>query len=109
VWTSLLCLSGTYSNLLDYVIFTVLLFYILTIASIFILRKKMPRAPRPYKAFGYPVVPVLYMLCMLFIMIDLLVYKPLYTWPGLIIVLIGVPVFYIWRRLNKTVKEVPSS
>jgi basic amino acid/polyamine antiporter, APA family len=108
VWTCLLCLSGTYSNLLDYVIFTVLLFYILTIASIFILRKKMPQAPRPYKAIGYPVVPVLYMLCMLFIMIDLLVYKPLYTWPGLIIVLIGVPVFFIWRRLNKTEKAVSS-
>jgi basic amino acid/polyamine antiporter, APA family len=105
VWTCLLCLSGTYGNLLDYVIFTVLLFYILTIASIFILRKKMPDAPRPYKAFGYPVVPVLYMLCMLFIMIDLLVYKPLYTWPGLIIVLLGVPVFFVWRRLNKTVSS----
>jgi APA family basic amino acid/polyamine antiporter len=108
VWTSLLCLSGTYSNLLDYVIFTVLLFYILTIASIFILRKKMPDAPRPYKAFGYPVIPVLYMLCMLFIMVDLLIFKPLYTWPGLIIVMIGVPVFFVWRRLNKTGKTVSS-
>jgi APA family basic amino acid/polyamine antiporter len=103
VWTSLLCLSGTYSDLLDYVVFTVLLFYILTIASIFILRKKMPGTPRPYKAFGYPVVPVLYMLCMLFIMVDLLIYKPLYTWPGLIIVLIGVPVFFVWKRKGKKV------
>ena len=103
VWTSLLCLSGTYSNLLDYVIFTVLMFYILTIASIFILRKKMPDAPRPYRAFGYPVVPVLYMLCVLFIMVDLLIYKPLYTWPGLVIVLIGVPVFFVWRSKNKRV------
>jgi APA family basic amino acid/polyamine antiporter len=101
VWTSLLCLSGTYSNLLDYVIFTVLLFYILTIGSIFILRRKMPDAPRPYKAFGYPVIPALYMLCILFIMVDLLVYKPLYTWPGLIIVLVGVPVFFVWRKVNR--------
>ncbi|MDM7926692.1 MAG: amino acid permease [bacterium] len=98
VWTSLLCLSGTYGNLLDYVVFTVLLFYVLTIAAIFILRRKMPDAPRPVKAFGYPVVPALYMAGVALIMAALLVCKPLYTWPGLILVLLGIPVYFVWRR-----------
>lgn len=98
IWTSLLCLSGTYSNLLDYVVFTVLLFYILTILSVFILRKKYPDRERPYKAAGFPVLPALYMLAVLFIMIILLIYKPIYTWPGLIIVIMGVPVYFIWRK-----------
>jgi APA family basic amino acid/polyamine antiporter len=103
VWTSLLCLSGTYSDLLDYVIFTVLLFYILAILSIFLLRKKRPDLERPYKAFGYPVVPALYILVVFLIMVDLAVYKPLYTWPGLFIVILGVPVFFIWRKKGKKV------
>jgi APA family basic amino acid/polyamine antiporter len=98
IWTSVLCLSGTYSNLLDYVVFTVLLFYILTILSVFIFRKKYPERERPYKAPGYPVLPVIYIAAVAFIMIMLLVYKPLYTWPGLIIVLLGLPVYLIWRK-----------
>ena len=98
IWTSLLCLSGTYSNLLDYVVFTVLLFYILTILSVFILRKKYPDRERPYKAPGFPALPVIYLLAVCFIMIVLLIYKPLYTWPGLIIVMIGIPVYFIWRK-----------
>jgi APA family basic amino acid/polyamine antiporter len=98
IWTSLLCLSGTYSNLLDYVVFTVLLFYILTILSVFILRKKYPDRERPYKAPGFPVLPVIYLLAVCFIMVVLLIYKPLYTWPGLIIVMIGIPVYFIWRK-----------
>jgi basic amino acid/polyamine antiporter, APA family len=104
IYTSLLCLSGTYSNLLDYVIFTVLLFYILTITSVFIFRRKMPDEPRAYKAFGYPVVPSLYIGAVFFIMVILAIYKPVYTWPGLIIVALGIPVYYIWRR-----KQVLSS
>ena len=106
VWTSLLCLSGTYSNLLDYVVFTVLLFYILTILSVFILRKKYPDRERPYKAPGFPVLPSLYMLVVFFIMIILLIYKPIYTWPGLIIILIGVPVYFIWKRRQKNEEAV---
>jgi APA family basic amino acid/polyamine antiporter len=98
VWTSVLCLSGTYSNLLDYVVFTVLLFYILTILSVFIFRKKYPQQERPYKAPGYPILPVIYIAAVAFIMVMLLVYKPLYTWPGLIIVLLGLPVYFIWRK-----------
>ena len=98
IWTSLLCISGTYSDLLDYVIFAVLLFYILTIAGLFILRKTKPDIERPYKAFGYPIIPALYIFFALAISIDLLIYKPLYTWPGLVIVLAGIPVYHLWQR-----------
>ncbi|RPH26515.1 MAG: amino acid permease [Bacteroidales bacterium] len=98
IWASLLCLSGTYNDLLDYVIFAVLIFYVLTILGIYILRKKQPDAERPYKAFGYPIVPAIYIIASTLIMIDLLIYKPNYTWPGLIIVLLGIPVYYIWRQ-----------
>ncbi len=98
IWASVLCLSGTYGELLDYVIFSVLIFYILTIIGIFILRKKRPDAERPYKAFGYPVIPGLYVLAATAICVDLLIYKPVYSWSGLVIVLLGVPVFFLWRR-----------
>ena len=99
VWASLLCLSGTYNDLLDYVIFAVLIFYILTMAGIFVLRRKRPDAERPIKAFGYPVIPALYILIAAAICVDLLIYKPDYTWPGVGIVLLGVPVYYIWKRV----------
>ncbi len=102
IWAILLCLSGTYSDLLDYVIFAVLLFFTLTILAIFILRIKKPDIPRPYKALGYPVIPALYILTTAFIMVILLIYKPDYTFPGLIIVLVGIPVFYLWRRFAKS-------
>lgn len=98
IWASVLCLSGTYGQLLDYVIFAVLIFYSLTIFGIFILRKKRPLAERPYKAFGYPVIPVLYLILALTIMVILFIFKPGYTWPGLIIVIMGIPVFYLWRK-----------
>jgi len=102
VWSVLLCLSGTYGNLLDYVIFAVLIFFTLTILAIFVLRVKQPDIPRPYKAFGYPVIPAIYILTTVFIMIILLIYKPNYTFPGLGIVLLGIPVFYLWKKYNKT-------
>ena len=98
IWASILCLSGSYSNLLDYVIFVVLVFYILTVGGIFILRRRMPDAERPYKAVGYPVVPALYILSMAAIAINLLIFKPAYTWPGLGIVLLGIPVYFIWKK-----------
>lgn len=101
VWASLLCLSGTYSELLDYVIFAVLIFYILTILGIFILRKRKPDAERPYKAFGYPVLPILYIILATAIAVILLIYKPQYTWPGLIIVLVGIPVYFVWRSMQR--------
>ena len=92
---SILCLSGKYGDLLDMVSFVVVIFYVLTIAGIFVLRKKRPDAERPYKAFGYPILPAIYMLMGLAFCILLIIYKPEYTWPGLIITLIGVPVYYI--------------
>jgi APA family basic amino acid/polyamine antiporter len=98
VWTMLLTLSGSYNDLLDYVIFAVLLFYILTIAGIFRLRRTRPDAERPYRALGYPVLPAAYMAAAGLIEILLLFYKPGYTWPGLIIVLLGVPVYFVWRK-----------
>jgi APA family basic amino acid/polyamine antiporter len=88
-------LSGKYGQLLDMISFVVVLFYILTIVGIFILRKKRPDAERPYKAFGYPVLPILYILMGTAFCILLIIYKPQFTWPGLIIVLIGIPLYYI--------------
>jgi APA family basic amino acid/polyamine antiporter len=97
-WTCLLCLSGSYGQLLDYVIFAVLIFYILTIVGLFVLRRTQPEAPRPYKAFGYPVLPALYIVMAAWICGVLLRYKPQYTWPGLVLVLLGVPVYWFWKR-----------
>jgi APA family basic amino acid/polyamine antiporter len=101
VWICILCLSGTYGQLLDYVVFAVLVFYILTIAGIFVLRRTRPDAPRPYKAFGYPVLPLIYIAMAIFIDIVLLRYKPQFTWPGLIIVLLGIPVYFAWSRRSR--------
>jgi APA family basic amino acid/polyamine antiporter len=98
LWTILLILSGSYSDLLDYVIFAALLFYILTITGLFVLRRTRPDLERPYKAFGYPVLPAAYIAVASLIEILLLLYKPNYTWPGLIIVLLGLPVYFIWRK-----------
>ena len=98
IWTALLTLSGSYNDLLDYVIFAVLLFYILTIAGLFRLRRTRPDAERPYRALGYPVLPALYIAAAGLIEVLLLLYKPKYTWPGLIIVLLGVPVYFLWHK-----------
>jgi basic amino acid/polyamine antiporter, APA family len=102
VWTCVLCVSGSYGQLLDYIVFAVLVFYILTIFGLFVLRRKRPDAERPYRAVGYPVLPAVYIVMALFIDVVLLRYKPQYTWPGLIIVLMGVPVFYLWLRRSGT-------
>jgi basic amino acid/polyamine antiporter, APA family len=97
-WAIVLIFSGTYSELLDYIIFAALMFYALTVSGVFVLRRKLPDAERPYRAVGYPVVPALYVgLCTL-IMLDLLIVKPIYTWPGLVLVLTGIPVYFLWRR-----------
>lgn len=105
LWASLLCLSGTYSNLLDYVVFAVLIFYVLTITGLFVLRVKQPNAERPYKAFGYPIVPAIYILAATLIMVVLLIHKPDFTWPGLIIVVTGIPVYFIWQWWNRKKKD----
>jgi basic amino acid/polyamine antiporter, APA family len=97
IWTCVLCVSGSYGQLLDYIIFAVLVFYILTIVGLFVLRHTHPDAERPYRAIGYPILPAIYIVMALFIDVVLLRYKPQYTWPGLIIVLLGIPVYYLWR------------
>jgi APA family basic amino acid/polyamine antiporter len=103
LWTCVLCISGSYGQLLDYIICTELVFYILTILCLFVLRATRPDAERPYRAIGYPVLPAIYILMAAWICIVLLRYKPQYTWPGLVIVLLGIPVFAVWSR--KAVSE----
>jgi basic amino acid/polyamine antiporter, APA family len=98
---SVWCLSGKYGDLLDMVSFVVVLFYMLTIVGIFILRKQRPDAPRPYKAFGYPVLPIVYIMMGITFCSLLIIYKPKFTWPGLIITLIGIPIYYIAMRNKK--------
>jgi basic amino acid/polyamine antiporter, APA family len=95
---SVWCLSGKYGDLLDMISFVVVLFYMLTIVGIFILRKKRPEAPRPYKAFGYPVLPLIYIVMGTAFCTMLIIYKPQYTWPGFIITLIGIPLYFIAMR-----------
>lgn len=102
VVAALLCLSGRYGDLLDMVSFIVVIFYILTIIGIFILRKKRPELERPYKAFGYPVLPAIYILMGTCFCVLLIIYKPNFTWPGLIITLLGVPMYYLALRNQKT-------
>jgi APA family basic amino acid/polyamine antiporter len=101
VFACIWSLSGSYGNLLDMISFVVVVFYMLTIIGIFILRKKRPDAERPYKAIGYPVIPILYILIGLTFCGLLVVYKPEFTWPGIIIALLGVPLYYIALKSNK--------
>ena len=98
IWSCFLCLSGSYNQLLELTMFAVIIFYILTIAGLFVLRRTQPNTERPYRAFAYPVLPAIYILMATFIDIVLLRYKPQYTWPGLIIVLLGIPVYLFWSR-----------
>ncbi len=98
IWASVLCVSGTYGDLLNYVIFATIVFYFLTTLALFRLRRLRPDLPRPVKAFGFPVLPALYMVANAALSVILLFEKPLYTWPGLLIVATGIPVYLIWRR-----------
>ena len=102
VVASILCLSGRYGDLLDMISFVVVIFYVLTILGIFILRRKRPNAERPYKAFGYPVLPAIYILMGISFCLLLILYKPQYTWPGLIIVLIGIPIYFVALARKKS-------
>jgi APA family basic amino acid/polyamine antiporter len=120
VWAALLVLARTrrvdalgsvtygnlYSDLLDYVVFSVLIFYVFTIAGVFVLRRKRPGVERPYRAFGYPIVPALYIIIAVAIMVVLILYKTQTTWPGLLIVLLGLPVYWAWHRNSRQAKEV---
>jgi APA family basic amino acid/polyamine antiporter len=102
IWTSLLCLTGTYGQLLDFVIFAALLFYVATTVGLFILRRKLPDANRPYRAIGYPVLPALYIVLASAVAVILLIADKTRTQAisGLVLVLLGVPVFLAWRRAN---------
>jgi APA family basic amino acid/polyamine antiporter len=94
--------GNLYSSLLDYVVFAVLIFYVLTIAGLFVLRRRQPHAERPYRAFGYPVVPALYILAATAILLVLLFYRTETSWPGLLIVLAGVPAYFLWKTKQVT-------
>ena len=98
IWACILCLSGTYGQLLEFLVFAVVLFYILTVLGLFVLRFRRPDMERPYRVFGYPVLPGLYLLLALFFEVQLLRYKPQFTWPGLAIILSGAPVYWFWQR-----------
>jgi basic amino acid/polyamine antiporter, APA family len=102
VWTAILCLTGTYGQLLNYVIFAALLFYAFTTAGLFILRRTQPEMPRPYRAVGYPILPALYIMLCCAVMLLLLLSPTTRTESisGLVLVLIGIPVFYLWRRVE---------
>ncbi len=106
-WASLLCLTGKYNELLALVMFGVLIFYVLTIAGIFVLRKKRPDIARPYKAFGYPVLPALYIIIASGLALLLLIFEMNFTLPGLAIILLGIPVYHLlMRRKNKPLETV---
>ncbi len=98
VWACVLCLSGTYGQLLDFLVFAVVMFYMMTIVGLFVLRFRRPNMERPYRVFGYPVLPAIYLLLAAIIEVQLLRYKPKYTWPGLVIILSGVPVYWLWQK-----------
>lgn len=102
IWSCLLCFSGTYGSLLDYIMFVVMIFYALTIIGLFVLRINRPEMERPYKAFGYPVLPALYVLLALWVVGVMFVHKMDYCLYGLVIVLIGVPVYYLFKRNRNT-------
>ena len=104
IWAAVLTLSGTYSELLDYVIFAQLMFYVLTVSAVFVLRRRRPDAPRPYRAWGYPIVPALYVIAASALMVDLLILKPRFTWPGLLIALSGVPIYY-WTTRERSARD----
>ncbi|HET9276574.1 MAG TPA: amino acid permease [Flavitalea sp.] len=98
-------ISGKYGDLLDMISFVVVIFYVMTILGIFILRKRQPNAERPYKAFGYPVLPALYIIAGIAFCVLLIIYKPQFTWPGLIIALAGIPIYYIAVAARKKTAE----
>ena len=101
IWACGLCLSGTYAQLLDFLVFAVVMFYMLTIFGLFILRFRRPAMERPYRVVGYPAVPAAYLLLASIIEVQLLRYKPQYTWPGLFIILSGVPVYWLWQKSQR--------
>ena len=101
IWSCLLCLSGTYGELLNYIMFAVMIFYLITISGLFVLRIKKPEMERPYKAFGYPVIPAIYLLLAFLVALDMLIYQSKQSMYGLVIILIGIPIFYVFEWSEK--------
>lgn len=101
-WACLLTLSGSYGQLLDYIMFAVMLFYIFTVAAVFVLRHKRPDMERPYKTWGYPILPALYILMAIFVMLSILIYKFDFAVRGLVIILLGIPIYYLFKATNQT-------
>jgi len=104
IWTSALCLTGTYSQLLDYVVFAALLFYVLTTVGLFVLRKKKPDVERPYRAIGYPFLPAIYIVLASIVCVILLIAEKTQAQAlsGLVLVGLGIPVYYLWRRIARS-------
>lgn len=102
IWSCLLCFTGTYGDLLNYIMFAVMLFYILTISGLFVLRRKRPEMERPYKAFGYPVIPAIYIILAALVAMNMLIYQTKFSLYGLIIILTGIPVYYIFKSRKVT-------
>ncbi|MNY27731.1 putative amino acid permease YhdG [compost metagenome] len=103
IWASLLCLSGQYGDLLDMISFVIVLFYMITVFAVIWLRFKQPNLERPYKTVGYPIVPLIYLLIGSAFCILLILYKPQYTWPGFILIILGLPVYWFINK-KKTAK-----
>lgn len=98
IWASLLCLSGQYGDLLDMISFVIVLFYMITVFGVIWLRIQKPQLERPYKTWLYPITPIIYLVIGILFCVLLIIYKPQYTWPGFILILIGVPVYYFINR-----------
>lgn len=105
VWSSLLCFSGTYGDLLNYIMFAVMIFYVLTISGLFVLRIRKPEMERPYKAFGYPIIPGLYVLLAAMVAVNMLVYQTRFSLYGLIIILIGIPIYWTFTKTRTSVPD----
>ncbi len=107
VWACMLTMSGTFGDLLDYSMFTTLIFYALTVAGIIVLRKKRPDMERPYRAWGYPWLQIIYVIFAVSVVVIMLIAKPNYTVPGLLIVLSGLPVYFVWKFLRRNDAPIP--
>jgi APA family basic amino acid/polyamine antiporter len=105
IWACLLCFSGTYGKLLDYVMFAVMIFYVLTVTGLFVLRIKKPDMPRPYKAFGYPLLPAIYIILASLVVVVMYIYQREDSQRGLIIMLIGIPVYLLFKKFSKTQEQ----
>jgi APA family basic amino acid/polyamine antiporter len=101
LWSGLLVLSGSYSDLLKYVISADILFYVLLVVAVIVLRRRRPELPRPFRAPAYPYLPLFYAAAGMVLIVLLLAGNPKTTWPGYLIVLAGVPVYFVWRRRRR--------